>query len=74
MEAEGTAVVCLTCNGSGCEEIRYTPFERRKRKNGIKSIALSRGTFIATGVGATGQSMTYQQFEERYPAGRPDGR
>lgn len=73
-EREGTAVVCLTCDGSGCEVISYKPFEGRKRKRGIRSISQSRGTFIATGVGATGTPMTYAEFEARYRPGRKDGR
>lgn len=68
-EPEKTAVVCLTCGGSGCEQISYIPFEGRKRKNGIREIRVSRGSFIATGVGGTGSSMTYEQFNQKYKAG-----
>lgn len=62
-EKEGTAVVCLRCGGTGCEEIRFTPFERRKGRRGIHTVSLSRGSFIATGVGATGRSISYQEFQ-----------
>ncbi len=61
-EGEGIAVVCLTCGGTGCEEIRYRPFERRKGRRDIQTVRLSRGSFIATGVGPTGGSITYQEF------------
>jgi len=63
-EPRGTAVVCLTCDGTGCQQISYVPFERRKGKHGIQTVSRSRGSFIATGVGATGRPVTYREFEE----------
>ena len=66
-EAPGTAVICLTCAGTGCQIIKYTPFTKRKRKNGIHTIQFSRGSFIGTGVGGTGAPMTYYEFEKRIP-------
>ncbi len=63
-EPEGTAVVCLRCEGSGAETLSYTPFTRRKGKRGIKIVRNSRGTFILTGVGAVGGSITYKEFQE----------
>lgn len=63
-EPEGTAVVCLKCNGSGCMEVHYTPFIRRKGRRGINTINRSRGSFIATGGGPTGGSITYQEFQQ----------
>jgi DnaJ-class molecular chaperone len=68
-EPSGTAVICLTCSGSGCERIRYTPYEGRKIKRNVSSISRSRGSFIATGVGAVGKSMTYQEFKQTIPEG-----
>jgi hypothetical protein len=62
-EAEGTAVVCFQCRGTGCEEIRFYPFERRKGRKGIKKVSRSRGGFILTGVGAVGDSITYAEFK-----------
>lgn len=62
-EPEGTAVVCIRCNGTGCEEIRYRPFEQRKMRRGIHTVRRSRGAFIATGVGPAGKSVTYAQFQ-----------
>lgn len=70
-EARGTAVVCLRCNGQGWETSSFRKFEGRKRRKGIKSISTSRGTFIATGVGAVGKSMTYAEFEASHPVKLP---
>lgn len=61
-EPKGTAVVCQGCAGSGCAIIHYKPFTRRKGKRGIKTVSLSAGTFIATGVGAVGHSISYAEF------------
>jgi hypothetical protein len=47
--------VCLSCSGTGAEKISYTPFIGRKRKNGVKVVRMSKGNFIATGVGGVGQ-------------------
>lgn len=69
-EAEGTAVICRTCDGTGCETIRYKPYAGRKRKRGIKTISRSRGSFILTGVGAVGPEMTYHEFEQKFPEPR----
>ena len=64
-EAEGEAVVCLRCNGTGCDTLRYRPFVKRKNcRRGIKSVRRSRGTFIATGVGPTGGSVSYAEFKK----------
>lgn len=63
-EPRGTAVVCRECGGTGCKEISFTPFTRRKDKRGITTIRQSRGTFIDTGVGPTGRSITYQEFQQ----------
>lgn len=61
-ESKGTAVVCLSCGGTGCKTISYKPFEKRLRRRGIKTVSLSRGGFIATGVGAVGESISYSDF------------
>jgi hypothetical protein len=62
-EPKGTAVVCLRCDGTGCANIEYTPFERRKAKRGVHTVQRSRGSFIGTGVGPAGRSITYAAFE-----------
>ena len=63
-ESEGVGVVCLKCDGTGCVtlNIRVKPFTERKRKVGIKIVRLSRGAFIATGVGPHGKSVSYNEF------------
>lgn len=67
-EPEGVAVVCHGCGGRGWAIHKYTEFTGRKRKNKIKIIRISRGSFIATGVGGINNSdMTYDEFRRRYP-------
>ena len=63
-EPEGTAVVCLTCNGEGFRDVTYKTFTGRKERRGIKTVRKSRGTFIALGVGAHGSSITYAEFKQ----------
>jgi hypothetical protein len=63
-EPKGTAVVCLRCGGSGSENLEYKPFTKRRLKRGIKTVSLSRGSFIVTGVGAHGSSITYAEFQK----------
>jgi hypothetical protein len=70
-EAKGTAVICLGCKGQGWQESTFRKFDGRKRKNGVKAISKSRGSFIATGVGAVGDSMTYAEFEAAHPVKVP---
>lgn len=66
-EPEGTAVVCLQCAGTGWLDFQYREFTGRKKRRGVKRICLSRGSFIATGVGEVGEPMTYKEFEKKYP-------
>ena len=61
-EGKGVAVVCLGCKGTGCASLTYTPFVRRKGRRDIKTVRCSRGSFIGTGVGPTGGSVTYAEF------------
>lgn len=61
-EPSGVAVVCIHCEGTGCGKIVYTPFTGRKRRQGIHTVRLSAGTFLATGVGPRGGSVTYEEF------------
>lgn len=63
-EPKGTAVICIQCGGSGCKEITFTPFTRRKGRRGIQTVSLSRGSFIGTGVGSVGESITYKEFQQ----------
>ena len=62
-EPKGTAVICLGCNGAGVEHFSYIPFVKRKPKKGIDIVKRSAGTFILTGVGPKGNSITYKEFE-----------
>lgn len=61
-EPEGVGVVCLNCNGTGRTVIRYAPFSGRKTRRDVKTVRRSRGAFIATGVGPTGDPVSYQKF------------
>ena len=65
-EGKGEAVVCLGCGGKGWTTIKYRIFKSRRKLRGVKTIRLSRGFFLATGVGGTGGAMTYAQFEKKY--------
>ncbi len=62
-EAKETAVVCLQCNGTGEKIVEYTPFSGRKEKMSVKTVFLSRGNFIGTGVGAHGEGISYESFK-----------
>lgn len=61
-EQEGYPVVCIDCNGTGCKTISYTPFEKIRKISGVKGVRLSKGTFIATGVGGAGEMVSYDEF------------
>lgn len=70
-EGEGHAVICLTCAGTGCDEIDYKPYNGRKKKRGIKTIQASRGRFLFGPMGGGDNApMTYAQFEAQIPAAR----
>ena len=64
-EPKGVAVVCLGCRGTGCEAIEYKPFVRRNEKNGVKTVRLSQGSMLITGVGPDlmCDSITYARFK-----------
>lgn len=62
-EPKGTAVVCLTCSGTGKTQYSYTPFTHRKEKKGIHTVQRSRGSLIALGIGPTGGSVSYNDFQ-----------
>jgi len=61
-EPKGTAVVCLTCSGTGCVDYRYKPFVKRKSKSGVNEVFRSRGSFILS-CGKYGNGISYRQFE-----------
>jgi hypothetical protein len=62
-EPAGVAVVCLACEGTGCLKLKYTPFTGRQPKSGARTVRRSAGTFLVSGVGPTGDSVTYAEFE-----------
>ena len=61
-EPFGVAVVCLNCQGTGQSIIKYTQFTGRKVHKGIHTVRRSKGSFLATGVGPTGNSISYDEF------------
>lgn len=63
-EPAGVAVVCLGCGGTGCGELSFTPFSKRKEKDGITTVRRSRGSLVAIGVGPSGGSVTYREFQQ----------
>lgn len=65
MEAPGEAVVCVMCNGTGCETITYVPFERRKGRRGIKQVRFGSGLILDT---PTKENwFTYKEFQKMIP-------
>lgn len=64
-EGKHEAVECLQCGGTGCETVSFVPFTHRRRRRGIKTVRKSRGTFIATGVGGTGEAEAYRDWFKR---------
>ena len=61
-EPKGVGVVCLNCDGEGKRTIEYKLFTGRKRCDGVQEVRRSAGSFIATGVGPAGESVTYEEF------------
>ena len=61
-EPKGVGVVCLNCDGTGKAIIKYTPFDGRKTRTGILHVQRSRGAFLPTGTGPTGNSISYNEF------------
>jgi hypothetical protein len=52
-EPKGVAVVCYTCEGSGCEKLSYKPFVGRKPREDIVTVRRSRESTIS-----------YQRFQQ----------
>lgn len=63
-EPEGVAVVCHGCNGKGFVIQNIKEFNYRKHKREIHTVCKSRGSFIGTGVGPIGRSITYKEFQD----------
>jgi DnaJ-class molecular chaperone len=69
-EPKGIAVICYRCNGTGKHIIDYKPFAGRKRRKGIATILIDKGTI--NGVHDI-QSMTYEHFLTEFcPEETPD--
>jgi hypothetical protein len=52
-------------------DLKYTPFTKRVRRQGIKYVMRSRGAFLAIGIGPaddksrkSGGQITYEEFEQ----------
>ncbi len=58
------AVVCMGCDGTGCQKLVFKSFYGLKKRRDVKTVQRSQGTFIGTGVGPVGRSITYGQFLE----------
>ena len=61
-EPKGVGVVCLICGGTGKVIFSYTLFTTRKRRRDVQSVRLSAGSFVGTGVGPIGNSISYDDF------------
>jgi hypothetical protein len=61
-EPVGVGVVCLNCEGTGCRSIEFKPFTGLKRRTDVVTVRVSRGSFILTGVGPAGSSISYPEF------------
>lgn len=62
-EPPGVAVICLNCDGTGAHVIKYQEYSGcAKVRKDIHTVRRSAGTFIATGVGPTGNSISYNDF------------
>lgn len=74
-EPKGTAVICLYCKGSAARDADdipasdHVPFRGRRRREGIRTVMESKGSFILSCGGKKGTDMTYEQFLARFPEG-----
>jgi hypothetical protein len=71
MERKDEAVVCVSCNGSGCHQItvdpgdQYKAFNGRKRRNGVAKIRFGSGMILDDTSRA--RWFTYSEFKEKVP-------
>ncbi len=47
-ERDGAAVICSTCNGTGKQELSYTPFTKRKERTDIVRVYSTGGGYVIT--------------------------
>ena len=45
-EPKGTAVVCVRCGGTGCQEIQYVEFKKRRRRRGVSRVLCDGGMWF----------------------------
>ncbi len=57
-EPKGYAVICVTCDGTGCQKIVYKPFVKRKPRSGITKVMSGAGWASA----ASRPSISYEDF------------
>ena len=60
-EPIGTGVVCLNCGGTGSKELTFKLFKDRKKRDDIKTVMVSRGSFLLN-CGPVGTEITYEEF------------
>ena len=61
-EAKYEGVICLRCQGTGCERISYQPFTARRRRRGIRTVRRSQGIDFLANVGRVGPTMHYAEW------------
>ncbi|MEI6267063.1 MAG: hypothetical protein WCP14_04205 [bacterium] len=66
-EPPGVFVICLNCEGKGYRDLEFQAFTGRKTEEGVDKVRQSAGMLLLTGVGPTGESMTYEEFLNKYP-------
>ena len=68
MEAQGEAVICVRCSGSGAQELRYNEFTGRKDKTGVTRVRAGSGTILDDS--RRSAWMSYDEFKKKVPAGK----
>jgi hypothetical protein len=68
-EAEGEAVICLGCDGTGRATMSYQPYRGRRVTGKAKKIRKSNGRLLVGPIGGEGNPfMTYAEFLKFVPA------
>lgn len=66
MEAEGEAVICTRCSGTGANEFRYNEFTGRKEKGNVRKVRSASGYIIDNP--STPKWISYEEFKRRIPS------
>lgn len=61
-EPRGVAVVCISCNGTGCADLEYKPFTARRERSDVQFVGRTQGTFILGPMGPGKDRVTYAEF------------